>query len=128
MEDKNALREAPSWYPWLVAVVGMLTLFLSNGMTATGVTIFDPPLLDEFGWERGAFKFTDVIKFVLTALMAPFVGILIDKVNPRWLLMGGCALLSLGYLGYAALLNGAAPPVILLIAALGAFGLAASAG
>ena len=125
MNDKNAPREAPSWYPWLVAVVGMLTLFLSNGMTATGVTIFDSALLDEFGWDRGPFKFTDTIKFVLTALMAPFVGILIDKVNPRWLLMTGCALLTLGYLGYAALLNGAAPPVILLIATLGAFGLAA---
>jgi sugar phosphate permease len=125
MNDKSAPREAPSWYPWLVAVVGMLTLFLSNGMTATGVTIFDSALLDEFGWDRGPFKFTDTIKFVLTALMAPFVGILIDKVNPRWLLMTGCALLTLGYLGYAALLNGAAPPVILLIATLGAFGLAA---
>ncbi|MFM7706989.1 MAG: nitrate/nitrite transporter [Gammaproteobacteria bacterium] len=125
MNDDNAPREAPSWYPWLVAVVGMLTLFLSNGMTATGVTIFDSALLDEFGWDRGPFKFTDTIKFVLTALMAPFVGILIDKVNPRWLLMTGCALLTLGYLGYAALLDGAAPPVILLIATLGAFGLAA---
>ncbi len=125
MNDDSAPREAPTWYPWLVAVVGMLTLFLSNGMTATGVTIFDAALLDEFGWDRGPFKFTDTIKFVLTALMAPFVGILIDKVNPRWLLMTGCALLTLGYLGYAALLDGAAPPVILLIATLGAFGLAA---
>jgi MFS family permease len=125
MSDNNAPREAPSWYPWLVAVVGMLTLFLSNGMTATGVTIFDSALLDEFGWDRGPFKFTDTIKFVLTALMAPFVGILIDKVNPRWLLMTGCLLLALGYFGYAALVNGAAPPVILLIATLGAFGVAA---
>jgi sugar phosphate permease len=125
MNDNHAPREAPSWYPWLVAVVGMLTLFLSNGMTATGVTIFDSALLDEFGWDRGPFKFTDTIKFVLTALMAPFVGILIDKVNPRWLLMTGCLLLALGYFGYAALVNGAAPPVILLIATLGAFGVAA---
>jgi sugar phosphate permease len=123
--DDKAGREAPKWYPWSVAVMGMLALFLSNGMTATGVTIFDSALLDEFGWDRGPFKFTDTIKFVLTALMAPFIGILIDKVNPRWLLMTGCLLLSLGYLGYAALTVGAAPPVILLIATLGAFGVAA---
>lgn len=124
VDDGSTGREAPVWYPWLVAVVGMLALFLSNGMTATGVTIFDAALLDEFGWDRGPFKFTDTIKFVLTALMAPFVGILIDKVNPRWLLMTGCVLLSLGYLGYAALTNGAAPPVILLVATLGAVGIA----
>jgi len=47
MNDGKTLRDAPRWYPWLVAVVGMLALFLSNGMTATGVTIFDPALLSE---------------------------------------------------------------------------------
>jgi MFS family permease len=125
MNDGKTLRDAPRWYPWLVAVVGMLALFLSNGMTATGVTIFDPALLGEFGWSRGAFKFTDTIKFVLTALMAPFIGILIDRMNPRWLLMTGCVLLTLGYLGYAALVNGAAQPVVLLIAAVAALGIAA---
>ena len=53
MNDKSAPREAPSWYPWLVAVVGMLTLFLSNGMTATGVTLFGLVVLVErrlFPW------------------------------------------------------------------------------
>ena len=124
MNDGKTLRDAPRWYPWLVAVVGMLALFLSNGMTATGVTIFDPALLGEFGWSRGAFKFTDTIKFVLTALMAPFIGILIDRMNPRWLLMTGCALLTLGYFGYAALVNGAAQPVVMLIAAVAAIGIA----
>ena len=28
-------RQAPAWYPWIVAVMGMFALFLSNGMTAT---------------------------------------------------------------------------------------------
>ena len=49
MNDKGPSREAPRFYPWIVALTGMFALFLSNGMTATGITIFDPSLLDEFG-------------------------------------------------------------------------------
>lgn len=118
-------RQAPRYYPWLVAVMGMLALFLSNGMTATGITIFDPSLLDEFGWSRGDFKFRDFLNFALTATIAPFVGILIDRVNPRYLLMIGCAFLSLGYIGYAMLANGGPVPVIEVIAIVTAVGFAA---
>ena len=74
MQNNTALPPAPRYYPWLVAVVGMLALFLSNGMTATGITIFDPSLLDEFGWSRGDLKFTDTIKFTVTALLYAFSG------------------------------------------------------
>jgi hypothetical protein len=41
----------------------MFALFLSNGMTATGITIFDPPLLDEFQWPRGDFKVPRFFEF-----------------------------------------------------------------
>lgn len=122
MNEKHASRQAPRHYPWVVAVMGMLALFLSNGMTATGITIFDPSLLDEFGWSRGDFKFRDFLNFALTATVAPFVGILIDRVNPRYLLMTGCALLCLGYVGYAMIANGGPVPVIEAIALVTAIG------
>jgi sugar phosphate permease len=124
MSDNTVGRETPRYYPWVVAVMGMLALFLSNGMTATGITIFDPSLLDEFGWSRGDFKFRDFINFALTATISPFVGILIDRVNPRYLLMTGCALLTLGYVGYSAIANGGPVPVIEFIAVVTAIGLA----
>ena len=125
MNEKHATRQAPRHYPWVVAVMGMLALFLSNGMTATGITIFDPSLLDEFGWSRGDFKFRDFLNFALTATVAPFVGILIDRVNPRYLLMTGCALLCLGYVGYAMIANGGPVPMIEAIAIVTAIGFGA---
>ncbi len=124
MNDTLQRRPAPAYYPWLVAFVGMFALFLSNGMTATGITIFDPPLLDEFKWPRGDFKFRDFLNFLVTASISPFIGILIDRLNPRYLLMTGCGLLMLGYFGYSMLQNGASPPIIQAIALLTAFGLA----
>jgi len=113
-----ASREAPRVYPWVVAFIGMFTLFLSNGMTATGITIFDPSLLDEFGWSRGDFKLRDLLNFVLVALFSPIFGILIDRWNPKYLMMTGCGLLSLGYFGYSMIANGAPVPLIEAIAVL----------
>ena len=106
MNSPSPTRAATGYYPWVVALTGMLALFLSNGMTATGITIFDPSLLDEFHWSRGDFKFRDFLNFLVTALIAPFVGILIDRFNPKYLLMFGCTLLTLGYFGYSMIANG----------------------
>lgn len=118
MIDSSSLRKAPRYYPWLIAFTGMLALFLSNGMTATGITIFDPSLLDSFGWSRGDLKFRDALAFWTTACIAPFVGILIDRVNPKYLLMFGFTLLTLGYFGYSMLANGGPVPLLEVIAAL----------
>ena len=116
MNDTTRDPQAPSAYPWFIAFVCMFTLFLSNGMTATGITIFDPSLLDEFGWSRGDFKLRDLLNFVMVALFSPIFGILIDRWNPKYLLMVGCGLLSLGYFGYSLIANGAPVPLIEAIA------------
>ncbi len=113
----------PGLYPWFVAFTGMLALFVSNGLTATGITIFDPSLLDEFGWSRGLFKVRDLLNLGVAALIAPFAGIVIDRVNPKYLMMIGSALLTLGYLGYSVILNGAAAPLSIAIAAVTCGGL-----
>ena len=121
---KSASRQDTSrFYPWFVALVGMFALFLSNGMTATGITIFDPNLLDEFGWSRGDFKFRDALNFWTIALVSPFAGVLIDRLNPKYLLMLGCAFLTLGYFGYSMLHNGGPVPLIEAIAVITALGL-----
>jgi sugar phosphate permease len=114
----------PGAYPWLIAITGMLTLFVSNGMTATGITIFDPALLKEFGWGRGDFKFRDTLNLVVAGIIAPIAGILIDRVNPKYLMMTGFALLTLGYLGYSVIANGGPVVLIEIIAAVTIAGLA----
>ena len=82
------------YYGWYVALVAMLTLMVSNGMTITGITIFDPAILKEFGWSRGDLKFRDLLQLGLSGLMAPFVGMLADRMSIKRLMMGGLLLLS----------------------------------
>ena len=82
------------FYGWYVALVAMLTLLVSNGMTITGMTIFDPAILQEFGWSRGDLKLRDLLQLGLSGLLAPFIGSLADRMSVRKLMMAGLMLLS----------------------------------
>ncbi|MBS0568603.1 MAG: MFS transporter [Proteobacteria bacterium] len=88
-------------YPWLMAACAMLAMLVSNGLTITGLSVFDASLLKEFGFSLGALKFRDLITLVLTGAVAPFIGILIDRVGVRVLLIAGSILLGLAYLAYS---------------------------
>lgn len=89
------------YYPWLVAIMGLLVLMISNGLTITGITAFDPSLLAEFGWSRAVLKFRDLLTLLLAGLMAPFLGILIDRIGPKRLVLAGSLLLAGLYFAYA---------------------------
>lgn len=86
--------------PWVVAVAAMTVLMVSNGMVLTGITAFDKALLDEFGWQRGDLKLRDLVTLLLTGAVAPFIGILIDRLGVRVLLVGGSLLLAAAYFAY----------------------------
>jgi MFS family permease len=86
--------------PWVIAFAALVLLMVSNGLTITGITAFDESLLREFGWSRGALKFRDLLTLMLTGLAAPFIGIAIDKLGVRPLIVIGSVLLSLAYFAY----------------------------
>ena len=89
------------YYPWLMALLGMLVLLVTNGLVITGLTVFDESLLNEFGWSRGELKLRDLITLVLAGWMAPFLGVVIDRFGPRRLMLAGLALLAVLYAAYA---------------------------
>ena len=100
-DQRAAADEGKVFYGWYVALVAMLTLLVSNGMTITGMTIFDPAILQEFGWSRGDLKLRDLLQLGLSGLMAPFVGGLADRMSVRKLMMAGLMLLSLCIAAYS---------------------------
>ena len=93
-DQKAGAQGAGVFYGWYVALVAMLTLLVSNGMTITGITIFDPAILQEFGWSRGDLKLRDLFQLGLSGLMAPFVGSLADRMSIQRLMIAGLVLLS----------------------------------
>jgi predicted MFS family arabinose efflux permease len=87
-------------YPWVMAVMALTVLMITNGMTTTGITAFDESILKEFGWKRGEFKFRDLVTLITAGLLAPLAGYFIDKIGVRTLLLFGSALLAVLYYLY----------------------------
>jgi MFS family permease len=76
---------------------------MAIGVTArTAFSPLMPPLIDEFGWERalaaGAFSFG----FLVSAMLSPIVGWVVDIRGPRIVILTGALLLASGLI-YATL-------------------------
>ncbi|MEM5496181.1 MFS transporter [Paraglaciecola mesophila] len=86
---------------WITVFIAMMCLLISNGMVITGITAFDSAMLTEFSdWSRGDLKMRGLITLALTGLLAPFVGILIDKIGVKFLVMVGAVVLSACFYAY----------------------------
>ena len=87
------------FYGWVVVAVTFVTMGI--GVNArTAFSLFFPPILSEFGWERGVTAGAFSFGFVVSAVMSPLIGRLMDRAGPRAvmefgiLLMGGGLLLA----------------------------------
>ncbi len=89
-------RRAPFYYGWIVVLVGFVTL----GMGASTRSLFSllfPPILAEFGWERGLTASIFSIGFLLASLTFPWVGAAIDRYGPQRTLPAGILVTAAGF-------------------------------
>jgi sugar phosphate permease len=68
------------FYGWYLVAIAWLMLFLA-GSSAT--SLFFKPILDEFGWERASLSLIGAICMLITAVLLPFLGRLVDHFGPR---------------------------------------------
>jgi len=88
------------YYPWAMAILALLMLMVTNGLTTTGITAFDEALLKEFKWSRGDYKFGNFVTLMTAGLLAPFAGAIIDKIGTRMLMLIGSVALAVLYFLY----------------------------
>ena len=87
----------PFYYGWLI--VG--TAFVTMAIGVTGRTAFSllmPPLIDEFKWDRGLAAGAFSFGFLVSAILSPLVGRVMDARGPRIVILTGVALMSAGLL------------------------------
>jgi MFS family permease len=85
----------PFFYGWVVVGVAFVTMGI--GVNArTAFSLLFPPILNEFGWERGLTAGAFAVGFMISAVGAPFLGVLMDTKGPRWLLSLGVVLVGGG--------------------------------
>ena len=78
----------PFFYGWVVVVVAFVTMGI--GVNArTAFSLLFPPILDEFGWERGVTAGAFSFGFFISAILSPLLGRLIDRNGPLVVLEAG---------------------------------------
>lgn len=70
------------FYGWVVVAVAFVSMGVAVN-TRTAFSLLYPPILDEFGWERGATAGAFSLGFLASTAAVPFVGMLIDRHGPR---------------------------------------------
>jgi len=87
----------PFFYGWVVVAVAFVTTGL--GVNArTAFSLLFPPILDEFGWERGVTAGAFSFGFLVSAILSPSLGRLMDRRGPRFVMEMGVALVGAGLL------------------------------
>jgi MFS family permease len=87
----------PFFYGWVVVAVAFVTMGIGvNARTAFSLLL--PPILDEFGWERGVTAGAFSFGFVVSAVLSPSLGRLMDRRGPRLVLEMGVGLITIGLL------------------------------
>ena len=90
-------RRLPFFYGWVVVAVTFVTMAI--GVNArTAFSLLYPPILSEFGWERGVTAGAFSFGFVASAVVSPLIGKLMDRAGPRAVMELGVALMGGGML------------------------------
>src|SRR4030081_2437723 len=87
----------PFFYGLIIVAVTFTTMAI--GVNArTAFSLFFPPIIDEFGWERGVTAGAFSFGFVVSAAVSPLIGRLMDRSGPRAVMELGVALMAGGLL------------------------------
>ena len=87
----------PFFYGWIIVAVTFVTMAI--GVNArTAFSLFFPPIIDEFGWERGVTAGAFSFGFVVSGAVSPLIGRMMDRSGPRAVMELGVALMGGGLL------------------------------
>jgi MFS family permease len=87
----------PFFYGWIIIAVTFVTMAI--GVNArTAFSLLFPPILGEFGWDRGVTAGAFSFGFVVSAVSSPLIGRLMDRLGPRSVMELGVALMAAGLL------------------------------
>src|SRR5688500_17701706 len=81
----------PFYYGWLIVGIAFVTMAIA--VTArTAFSLLMPPLIEEFGWDRGLAAGAFSFGFLVSAVLSPFVGRVLDTRGPRVVILAGMLL------------------------------------
>jgi MFS family permease len=110
-------------YAWVVVAVVAATLTMASGARFLfGVVL--KPMSEEFGWNRAQLTGTVMLAMIVLSICQPLVGMLIDRIGAKSILVGGIALLGVSLIPLSFATN--LWQIYVLYGVLTSFGLAAA--
>lgn len=95
MTDKFNNDPPQAIQSWIILTVGFAVLFVSGG-SRFALSLMLKPMTQDFGWGRTLVSLVGTLFMVVSALGQPFVGRLVDRYNPLWVVTAGLLLSSIG--------------------------------
>ncbi len=87
----------PFYFGWVIIAVAFVTMAM--GVTArTAFSLMFPPIVDEFGWDRGLAAGAFSFGFLVSAGISPVLGKLMDAKGPRFVIEIGVLICTAGML------------------------------
>ncbi len=87
----------PFFYGWIIVAVVFVTMAI--GVNArTAFSLLFPPILHDFGWERGVVAGAFSFGFLVSAAVSPILGWLMDRRGPKVVMELGVILMGAGLL------------------------------
>ena len=91
------MRRLPFYYGWVIVAVTFVTMGI--GVNArTSFSLLFSPIIDEFHWERGVTAGAFSFGFLISAILSPLLGMLMDRTGPRTVMELGVFLMASGLL------------------------------
>ena len=84
------------FYGWWVVTAGFLISLLTGGAVFFGFTAVLEPLANEFGWSYAQISLAASLRGLEMGLLAPLVGLVVNRWGPRRLIFGGAICIGLG--------------------------------
>jgi MFS family permease len=98
------MQRLPFYYGWVVVGIAFVTMAIA--VTArTAFSLLLPPLIAEFGWDRGLAAGAFSFGFLVSAVLSPIVGRVMDRRGPRIVIETGVVLVSGGLFLATAIAN-----------------------
>jgi len=91
------------FYGWYIVAASIGLNFYLTMAFGLGFNVFFLPILQEFGWSRALTSGAFSLRAVETGLLAPVVGVLVDRWGPRVVILlgviiGGAGMIMLGFI------------------------------
>src|SRR5438874_13766249 len=96
MSDPPAIPRRPPVRPAWLLLGGAFAAFTISAALMHSYPVYLVAFIEEFGWSRAETSVAYSVSQLVAGLSSPFVGVLVDRLGPRRLLLLGGGLLVFG--------------------------------